>query len=191
MSLILQEVSGERWIDIPEEVLDIYRLWRPTPLYRAYRLERELGTRSKIFYKYEGTARPAATSRTPPWRRPSASSRTAASRLATETGAGQWGSALAFACAQFGLECKVYMVQGLVEQKPFRRSLMARGGRLRGEPVRRTPPAGAGQVLAEPPGLDREPRHRDLRGGRGRRGSRDDTAYSLGSVLNHVLMHRP
>jgi tryptophan synthase beta chain len=188
MALILQEVSGERFLDIPDEVLDIYRLWRPTPLHRAHRLERDLGTRSRIFYKYEGVS-PAGS------HKPNTAVAQAyynrlegRRRLATETGAGQWGSALAFACAQFGLECKVYMVKVSYEQKPFRRSLMHTwGAGVVASPSEET--AAGRAVLAE---------HPDSTGSLGiaiseaveDAASREDTAYSLGSVLNHVLMHQ-
>jgi tryptophan synthase beta chain len=188
MALILQEVSRDRFVDIPDEVLDIYRLWRPTPLYRAYRLERELGTRSRIFYKYEGVS-PAGS------HKPNTAVAQAyynraegRKRLATETGAGQWGSALAFACSQFGLECKVYMVKVSYEQKPFRRSLMHTwGAEVVASPSEETQ---AGRtILAE---------HPDSTGSLGiaiseaveDAAQRADTAYSLGSVLNHVLMHQ-
>ena len=138
MELILQEVSEEAEIAIPEEVLDIYRLWRPTPLYRAHRLER--GGRDALadLLQVRGRrARPAATSRTPRSRRPSTTSEEGRTRLSTETGAGQWGSALAFACKLLGLECKVYMVRVSYDQKPFRRSLIqAWGAEIVREPVR-------------------------------------------------------
>ena len=188
MALILQEVSTERWVEIPEEVLDIYRLWRPTPLFRAHRLERELGTRSRIFYKYEGTS--PAGSHKPNTAVPQAYYNKAEgrTRLATETGAGQWGSALAFACAQFDLECKVYMVKVSYEQKPFRRSLMHLWGATvvpspseeteSGRRIRAEHPGSSGSL-----GIAISEAVEDAAG-------RDDTAYSLGSVLNHVLMHQ-
>jgi tryptophan synthase beta chain len=122
-ALLEQEVSAERWVPIPEPVLDVLRLWRPTPLYRAYSLEEALGTRSRIYYKYEGTS-PAGS------HKPNTSVAQAyynkaegVKRLSTETGAGQWGSALALASRLFGLECAVYMVRVSYEQKPYRRSM--------------------------------------------------------------------
>ena len=128
MALIAQEVSQERWIDIPEEVRDILRLWRPSPLYRARRLERALDTPARIYYKYEGVS-PAGS------HKPNTSVAQAyynklegVTRLTTETGAGQWGSALAMACSFFGLECKVYMVKISYNQKPYRRVMMETWG---------------------------------------------------------------
>ena len=128
MDLILQEVSGEAEIGIPEPIRDVYRLWRPTPLYRAHRLESELGTRSRIFYKYEGVS-PAGS------HKPNTAVAQAyyvkqegRTRISTETGAGQWGSALALACRLFELECKVYMVKVSYHQKPYRRSMMETWG---------------------------------------------------------------
>ena len=168
MELILQEVSDEPEIAIPEEVLDIYRLWRPTPLYRAHRLERAVGTRSRIFYKYEGTSPAGSHKPNTAVAQAFYNKREGRTRLATETGAGQWGSALAFACKLFDLECKVYMVRVSYEQKPSRRSMIqAWGATVVAEPVRgdeRRPrdPRRASR-------LDRQPRDRDLGGGRGRR----------------------
>ena len=129
MSLIEQEVSTQRWIDIPEPVLEKLLMWRPTPLYRAHNLERFLGTPAHIYYKHEGNEpgrQPQAQHRYPPGllqQDPQASK-----RLTTETGAGQWGSALSFACSQFGLELKVYMVRVSYNQKPYRRMLMETWG---------------------------------------------------------------
>src|SRR5215216_1242539 len=120
MELILQEVSEEPEVAIPEEVLDIYSLWRPTPLYRAYRLEQAIGTRSRIFYKYEGVSPPGSHKPNTAVAQAFYNAKEGRTRLATETGAGQWGSALAFATTLFGLECKVYMVKISYEQKPFR-----------------------------------------------------------------------
>ena len=124
MDLILQEVSQDAEVPIPDAVRDVYRLWRPTPLYRAHRLEAALGTRSRIFYKYEGTS-PAGS------HKPNTAiaqayfvKESGRKRIATETGAGQWGSAVALAAQFFGLECKVYMVKVSYEQKPYRRSMM-------------------------------------------------------------------
>ncbi len=121
IDLIMQEVSTEREIPIPEEVVDVLRLWRPTPLYRAHRLERALGTRSRIYYKYEGVS--PAGSHKPNTAVPQAfyNAKAGRTRIATETGAGQWGSSMALACGFFGLECKVYMVRVSYDQKPYRR----------------------------------------------------------------------
>ena len=128
MALIAQEVSQERWIDIPEEVRDVLRLWRPSPLYRARRLERALDTPARLYYKYEGVS-PAGS------HKPNTSVAQAyynklegVTRLTTETGAGQWGSALAMACSFFGLECKVYMVKISYNQKPYHRVMMETWG---------------------------------------------------------------
>jgi tryptophan synthase beta chain len=188
MELILQEVSEEPEVPIPDEVLDIYRLWRPTPLYRAYRLEQAVGTRSRIFYKYEGVSPPGSHKPNTAVAQAYYNKREGRTRLATETGAGQWGSALAFACQLIGLECKVYMVRISYEQKPFRRSLIqAWGATIVPSPSDETQ---SGQtVLAEHPdspgslGIAISEAVEDAAG-------REDTAYSLGSVLNHVLLHQ-
>jgi tryptophan synthase beta chain len=128
MELILQEVSEDAEIPVPDEVLDIWRLWRPTPLYRAHRLEAAVGTRSRIFYKYEGVSPPGSHKPNTAVAQAFYNKREGRTRLATETGAGQWGSALAFACKLFELECKVYMVRVSYDQKPFRRSLIQTWG---------------------------------------------------------------
>jgi len=188
MEIIKQEVSQEKYIDIPEEVLAVYKLWRPTPLFRARRLEQELDTPARIFYKYEGVS--PVGSHKPNTAVPQAyySKMEGVKRLATETGAGQWGSALAMATRMFGLECQVYMVKVSYEQKPYRRSLMqVFGARVTPSPSTETN-AGRG-ILAE---------HPDSTGSLGIAISeavedaamREDTKYSLGSVLNHVLMHQ-
>jgi len=185
MGLIAQEVSQDSWIDIPEEILDIYSLWRPTPLYRANHLEEVLGTPAKIYYKYEGVS-PAGS------HKPNTSIAQAyynkqegVKRLATETGAGQWGSALSLACKFFGLECTVYMVKVSYQQKPYRRSMMQTwGGEVIPSPSDRT---NAGRSL-----LAKDP---DSPGSLGMAiseavedaATRDDTKYALGSVLNHVM----
>ena len=124
MELILQEVSTERYIPIPEEIREIYKLWRPTPLLRAVRLEKALGTPAKIYYKYEGVS--PAGSHKPNTAVPQAyyNAKEGVKRISTETGAGQWGSSLAFACQLFGLECLVYVVKVSYHQKPYRRSMM-------------------------------------------------------------------
>ncbi len=188
MELILQEVSDEAQIAIPEEVLDIYRMWRPTPLYRARRLERAAGTRSRIFYKYEGVSPAGSHKPNTAVAQAFYNKREGRTRLATETGAGQWGSALAFACKLFGLECKVYMVRVSYEQKPARRSLIqAWGATIVPSPSEDTQAGRA--ILAEHPdstgslGIAISEAVEDAAG-------REDTAYSLGSVLGHVLLHQ-
>jgi tryptophan synthase beta chain len=190
MEVIKQEVATDQYIPIPEEVLDIYRLWRPTPLYRAHRLEKALDLPSgvRLFYKYEGTS--PAGSHKPNTAVPQAyyNKQEGVTRIATETGAGQWGSALAMACAFFGLELKVYMVKISYQQKPYRRALMeAWGAQCVPSP---NPDTNAGRaILAE---------HPDSTGSLGiaiseaveDAAKREDTKYSLGSVLNHVLLHQ-
>jgi tryptophan synthase beta chain len=188
MALIGQEVSTDQWVDIPGPVLDTYRLWRPTPLIRALDLERALGTPARIYYKYEGGS-PAGS------HKPNTAVAQAwfnkaegVARLTTETGAGQWGSALAFACARFDLECKVYMVRASYDGKPYRRSIMETwGASVTPSP---SPETAAGRAVLE--------RDADSPGSLGIAISeavedavqRDDTHYSLGSVLNHVLLHQ-
>jgi tryptophan synthase beta chain len=177
MALILQEVSTEPWIDIPGEVIDILRLWRPTPLVRARRLEQALDTPARIYYKDESVS--PAGSHKPNTAVPQAyfNREEGIKRIATETGAGQWGSALAFACAFFGLTCKVYMVRASYKQKPYRRVLMETwGGEVVPSPVDQPEsPGSLGMAISDAV--------RDAAG-------RDDTHYSLGSVLNHVLLHQ-
>ena len=187
-ALIEQEVSTERWIDIPEPVLDVYRLWRPTPLYRAVRLERALKTPARIYYKYEGTSPAGSHKPNTAVAQAYYNMKEGIRRLATETGAGQWGSALAFACAQFGLECTVYMVKVSYHQKPYRRSLMeVWGARVYASPTSLTE-AGR-KVLAENPdspgslGIAISEAVEDA-------ATHPDTNYALGSVLNHVLLHQ-
>jgi tryptophan synthase beta chain len=188
MELILQEVSEEPEVAIPEEILDIYSLWRPTPLYRARRLEEAIGTRSRIFYKYEGVSPAGSHKPNTAVAQAHYNKREGRTRLSTETGAGQWGSALAFACKLIGLECKVYMVKISYEQKPFRRSLIQTwGATIVASPSNETQ---SGQAI-----LEQDP---DSPGSLGiaiseaveDAAARDDTAYSLGSVLNHVLLHQ-
>jgi tryptophan synthase beta chain len=188
MELILQEVSEEAEIAIPDEVLELYTLWRPTPLYRAHRLERAVGTRSRIFYKYEGVSPPGSHKPNTAVAQAFYNKKEGRTRLATETGAGQWGSALAFACKLIGLECKVYMVRISYEQKPFRRSLIqAWGATIVASPSEETQAGRA--MLEEYPdspgslGIAISEAVEDAAG-------REDTAYSLGSVLNHVLLHQ-
>jgi tryptophan synthase beta chain len=188
MELIGQEVSEDAEIPIPDEVLDIYALWRPTPLYRAHRLEKAVGTRSSIFYKYEGVSPPGSHKPNTAVAQAFYNRKEGRTRLATETGAGQWGSALAFACKLIGLECKVYMVKISYEQKPNRRSLIESwGATIVPSPSEETQSGRA--VLEEHPdspgslGIAISEAVEDAAG-------RDDTAYSLGSVLNHVLLHQ-
>jgi tryptophan synthase beta chain len=188
MELILQEVSEEPEVAIPDEILEIYSLWRPTPLYRARRLEQAAGTRSRIFYKYEGVSPPGSHKPNTAVAQAYYNAKEGRTRLSTETGAGQWGSALAFACKLLGLECKVYMVRISYEQKPFRRSLIqAWGATIVPSPSDET--ASGRTILEEHPdspgslGIAISEAVEDAAG-------REDTAYSLGSVLNHVLMHQ-
>jgi tryptophan synthase beta chain len=188
MEIIMQEVSQERYVDIPEEVRDIYKLYRATPLYRAHRLERALDTPARIFYKYEGVSPVGSHKANTALAQAYYSKKEGVKRLSTETGAGQWGSALAMATSMFGLECQVYMVRVSYFQKPYRRSLMhIFGARVIPSPSNETD-AGRG-ILAmdqESPGslgIAISEAVEDA-------AKRDDTKYSLGSVLNHVLMHQ-
>jgi tryptophan synthase beta chain len=187
-SLIAQENATEREIEIPQAVREVYALWRPTPLYRARFLERALDTPARIYYKYEGVS--PTGSHKPNSAVPQAffnkNDRTA--RLATETGAGQWGTSLAFACSLFGLELDVYMVKVSFEQKPYRRAAMeAYDARCVASPSNET--ASGREVLARDP---------NATGSLGiaiseaveRAAERDDTKYALGSVLNHVMLHQ-
>ena len=188
MELIKQEVSSERWIEIPDEVREIYKVWRPTPLYRAHRLEKVLDTPAKIYYKYEGVS--PAGSHKPNTAVPQAyyNMKEGVTRITTETGAGQWGSALAFACNLFGIKCEVYMVRISYDQKPYRKLMMNTwGADVYPSPSDRT---NAGrQILAQDP---------DSPGSLGIAiseavevaATNDDAKYSLGSVLNHVLLHQ-
>ncbi|MGH7346385.1 MAG: pyridoxal-phosphate dependent enzyme, partial [Candidatus Rokuibacteriota bacterium] len=128
MELIKQEVSRERWIAIPDEIRDVYRLWRPSPLYRARRLEKALGTPARIYYKYEGVSPAGSHKPNTAIAQAYYNKKEKVTRLSTETGAGQWGSALALACQMFGLQCKVYMVKVSYQQKPYRRIMMETWG---------------------------------------------------------------
>lgn len=188
MSLIEQEVSQERFIDIPEEVLEIYKLWRPTPLIRAMRLEKELDTPAKIYFKYEGVS--PAGSHKPNTAVPQAyyNREAGIKRIATETGAGQWGSAMSLATQMFGMECTVYMVKVSYDQKPYRRIMMEiYGAEVLASPTERT--NSGRKILEEYPdslgslGIAISEACEDA-------GTHDDTNYSLGSVLNHVLLHQ-
>ena len=188
LELILQEVSTEREIPIPEPVRDVYRQWRPTPLYRARRLERALQTPARIYYKYEGVS--PAGSHKPNTAVPQAfyNREAGVKRLVTETGAGQWGSSLAFAGALFGLDVQVFMVRVSYDQKPYRRALMETyGARCTPSP---SPETNSGRAILA--------RRADRPGSLGIAISEavevaaqaDDTKYALGSVLNHVLLHQ-
>jgi len=188
MALIMQEVSQERYIDIPGGVLDVYRQWRPSPLFRARRLEKALDTPAKIYYKYEGVS--PAGSHKPNTAVPQAyyNAQEGIKRLTTETGAGQWGTALAFACALFGLECEVWQVGASYDAKPYRRLMIeAFGGQIHRSPSQLTD---AGRMLGADP--------RNASGSLGIAISEaveaavkdPETRYALGSVLNHVLMHQ-
>jgi tryptophan synthase beta chain len=185
MALILQEVSTEPEIEIPEPVRDVYKLWRPTPLYRARRLERELDTPAHIYYKYEGVSAAGSHKPNTAVAQVYENAQAGIRKLTTETGAGQWGSALAFACRLFGLECEVWMVGSSYDQKPYRRSMMETWGAT----VHRSPsdvteagrsqsahPTGSlGIAISEAVEVAAQ---------------NADTNYSLGSVLNHVLLHQ-
>ncbi|MCO5997400.1 TrpB-like pyridoxal phosphate-dependent enzyme [Actinoallomurus rhizosphaericola] len=187
-AVIDQEFTQERWVDIPDEVRDIYRMWRPTPLYRADRLERALDTPAKIYFKYEGVS--PAGSHKPNTAVPQVyyNARQGVRRVTTETGAGQWGSALSFAGALFGVEVAVYMVKSSYHQKPYRRSLMETwGGQVFASPTDLTQ---AGRdVLAKDPdspgslGMAIAEAVEDAL-------SRDDTRFALGSAMNHVVLHQ-
>lgn len=188
MNLIEQEVSQERWIDIPDGILEKLLLWRPTPLYRAHAFEKALGTPAKIYYKNEGVSPPGSHKPNTAIAQAYYNKEFGIKRLTTETGAGQWGSALGFACSLYGLECKVFMVRISFEQKPFRKMMMAAwGAECVASPSEETEAGRA--VLAEMP---------DTPGSLGIAISeaveaavaREDTRYSLGSVLNHVLLHQ-
>lgn len=187
-ALIAQEMSTERYIDIPEDVLDVYRLWRPSPLFRARRLEKMLDTPARIFYKYEGVS--PAGSHKPNTAVPQVwyNAQEGITKLTTETGAGQWGSSLAFACAQFGLECEIWQVAASYLAKPHRRTMMQIwGGTVHPSPSQVT--EFGRSLLAENP---------DHPGSLGIAISEavseavedPQTRYALGSVLNHVLLHQ-
>jgi tryptophan synthase beta chain len=188
MELIKQEVSQERYIDIPQPVQEALQLWRPTPLFRAARLEKALKTSAKIYYKYEGASPPGSHKPNTAVAQAFYNKAEGTKRLTTETGAGQWGSALAFATKLFELECMVYMVKISFEQKPYRKSMMhVWGADVIPSPSDRTE-AGR-RILAEDPnstgslGIAISEAVEDA-------AKREDTKYSLGSVLNHVLMHQ-
>ena len=188
MELIKQEVSQERWIDIPDELMDIYKIWRPTPLQRAVRLEKELKTPARIYFKNESVSPPGSHKPNTAIAQAYYNKKEGVKRIATETGAGQWGSALAFACNIFGLKCTVYMVKVSYEQKPYRKSLMHLwGAEVFPSPTNKT---NVGREILK--------KHPDTLGSLGMAiseavedaATHDDTKYSLGSVLNHVLLHQ-
>ena len=188
MGLILQEVSQERWIEIPDEVIDIYKIWRPTPMHRAVRLEKALDTPAKIYFKNESVSPPGSHKPNTAVAQAYFNKKEGVKRLATETGAGQWGSALAFACKLIGLECSVYMVKVSYEQKPYRRIMMETwGADVTPSPSNKTDsgkfilgqdPNSTGSLgIAISEAVEDAAKH-------------DDTKYALGSVLNHVMLHQ-
>ncbi len=188
MELIKQEVTQDRWVEIPDEVRNLYSIWRPTPMYRALGLEKALGTNCKIYYKYEGTS--PAGSHKPNTAIPQAyyNAKEGVKKISTETGAGQWGSALSFACSLFNIDCEVFMVKVSYDGKPYRKIMMNTwGSKVHASPTNLT---NAGrQILAQDPNSP---------GSLGIAISEavevaamnEDTKYALGSVLNHVLMHQ-
>jgi len=188
MELIKQEVSVDLWIDIPDEVLEILKLWRPTPLVRAFSLEKALGTKARIYYKNESVSPPGSHKPNTAVAQVYYNKKQGVKRIATETGAGQWGSALAFACKLFDLECQVYMVRVSYDQKPYRKFLIQTwDGKIDPSPSNKTEFGRA--MLAKDPntsgslGIAISEAIEDTV-------KREDTKYSLGSVLNHVLTHQ-
>jgi len=188
MALIEQEMSGERFVPIPEPVREVYRLWRPSPLYRAHRLERALGTPARIYYKYEGVSPVGSHKPNTAVAQAYYNAEEGVRRLTTETGAGQWGSALSFACALFGMQCEVWQVRASYDSKPYRRMLMETfGGVVHPSPSDLT---AAGRGFLE--------RFPDTTGSLGMAVSEavesaapdPEARYALGSVLNHVLLHQ-
>jgi tryptophan synthase beta chain len=188
MELIKQEVSTDRYIDIPEEIQDIYRTWRPSGLHRAYQLEKALDTPAKIFYKYEGTSPAGSHKGNTAVAQAYYNKKEGIKRIATETGAGQWGSALSYSCAMFGIECKVYMVKVSYNQKPYRRILMETWGakcvpspstdtKAGRDALAKDPQSGGSLGLAISEAVEDAVTH-------------EGTHYSLGSVLNHVILHQ-
>jgi len=193
MNLIEQEVSQERWIDIPEPVLDVYTIWRPTPLYRAVKLEQYLNCPVKIYYKKEGVSPPGSHKPNTAIAQAYYNKVFGTKRISTETGAGQWGSALSFACNQFGLEAKVYMVRISYEQKPYRRLMMNTWGATC-IPSPSTETEAGRKILSQDPnspgslGIAISEAVEDAVTSEA--AGRPPTKYSLGSVLNHVLLHQ-
>jgi tryptophan synthase beta chain len=186
--LLEQEMSPERWIKIPDEIRDAYTQWRPSPLYRAHRLEKALGTPAKIYYKYEGVSPAGSHKLNTALPQAFYNKREGIKRIATETGAGQWGTAMSYACKMFGLECTVYMVKVSFQQKPYRKSMMQLwGANVIASPSNLTNSGKA--ILAKDPGSN---------GSLGiaiseaveDAATHDDTHYALGSVLNHVCLHQ-
>ena len=177
MALIGQEVTAEPWVDVPGEVLDVLRTWRPTPLVRARRLEQALGTPARIYFKDESVSPAGSHKPNTAIAQAFYNKQEGMTRLATETGAGQWGSALSLACALFGMECKVYMVRSSYQQKPYRRVMIETwGGSVVPSPVDdEDHPGSLGTAISDAV--------RDA-------ATREDTHYALGSVLNHVLLHQ-
>ena len=185
MELIGQEVSQDHEVEIPEPVREVYKLWRPTPLYRAHRLERELDTPARIYYKYEGVSPAGSHKPNSAVAQAYANKEAGVERLATETGAGQWGSALALACSLFGLDCLVYMVGASYDQKPYRRAMMESWG----AEVIRSPSdtTDAGRAQAEHPTGSLGIAISEAVEVAAQAGN---TNYALGSVLNHVCLHQ-
>jgi tryptophan synthase beta chain len=188
MALIEQEMSSQRFIEIPEQLRDLYRQWRPSPLYRAKRLEKALGTPAHIYYKYEGVSPSGSHKSNTALAQAYYNKEEGVKRLATETGAGQWGSAVSLACNTFGLKCTVYMVKVSYQQKPYRKSLMqVFGAEVFPSPTDKTN-AGRAILAANP----------DSNGSLGiaiseaveDAATHEDTKYALGSVLNHVILHQ-
>ena len=188
MGLIEQEVSMERYIDIPDEIMDVYKIWRPTPLRRARRLEKALGTPARIYYKDESVSPPGSHKTNTSVAQAYYNKKEGVKKIASETGAGQWGSALSYACNIFGLECEIYMVRVSYDQKPYRKFLMKMwNGNVYPSPSERTE-AGKAMLAKDP----------NTTGSLGMAISEaievavksEDTKYSLGSVLNHVLLHQ-
>src|SRR5947199_1142204 len=185
MGLIMQEVSAEPEIEIPEPVRDVYKLWRPTPLYRARRLERALDTPAHIYYKYEGGSAAGSHKPNTAVAQVYENAQAGIRKLTTETGAGQWGSALAFACRLLGLECEVWMVGSSYDQRPYRRPMMEVWGATvhrspsdvteAGRSQKEHPTGSLGIAISEAVEVAAQ---------------NSDTNYSLGSVLNHVLLHQ-
>ena len=188
MNLIEQEMSPERWIDIPGPVMDIYRLWRPTPLKRARRLEQAIGAKCRIFYKDESVSPTGSHKPNTAVAQTYYNKMAGTKRMSTETGAGQWGTALAFSCAMLDMECTVYMVKVSFEQKPYRQTMIrAYGATIHPSP---SPATRTGAAM-----LEKDP---DCKGSLGLAiseavedaATHEDTCYTLGSVLNHVLLHQ-
>ncbi len=188
MELIKQEVSTEKWIDIPDEVRNIYSMWRPTPLYRAINLEKALDTPAKIYYKYEGVSPTGSHKPNTAVAQAYYNKQESVKKITTETGAGQWGSALSFACQHFGIKCEVFMVKLSFDHKPYRKVMMNTWGATVHPSPPNTTEIGR-KIVAENP---------DTTGSLGiaiseaveRAATNEDTKYALGSVLNHVKLHQ-